>query len=161
MKRMLVFISFLIFSTSAFAIDYSMGDSLSTLMQKNPNVKFNETDASKQHTGETGRTQYEVVEGTIATTRTTFTFDSKGRLEIVIMNKHGAALNVYEPLVKKYTEMYGNPTESLPPTTDLRQNVITAKSQWEHPKGSVILLLVIYLDGDKLPWIFLCEEYKF
>jgi hypothetical protein len=120
MMRRFLIIGFLLTSTFAFCIDYSFGDSLETLKNKNPGVTFNDTGNYPGH-------QFKTIEGRyLTTTETTFTFDSKMRLFQIIMKRNGVALDVYEPLVEKCTETYGEPKELYPITTNLNRGFSSA-----------------------------------
>lgn len=139
-------------------VDYSGYDTLAKLKAKNPGITFSQI---KYPGDNKGRTQFKTVLGqSPITTEATFTFNSKGRLGNVIIKKKGAALNVYEPLVEKYTQIYGNPKSSTPFTTDLRQNASFATCSFEDDKKDTLLLLTIPLDGINVPSILLVENWK-
>lgn len=139
-------------------VDYSGYDTLAKLKAKNPDITFSQI---KYPGDNKGRTQFKTVLGQFPiTTEATFTFNSKGRLGNVIIKKKGAALNVYEPLVEKYTQIYGNPKSSTPFTTDLRQNASFATCSFENDKRDTLLLLVIPFDDNNVPSILLVENWK-
>jgi len=139
-------------------VDYSGYDTLTKLKAKNPDITFSQIKYPYENKG---RTQFKTVLGqSPITTEATFTFNSKGRLVNVIIKKKGAALDVYEPLVEKYTQIYGNPKSSTPFTTDLRQNASFATCSWENEERDTLLLLIIPLDGYSVPSIKLVENWK-
>jgi hypothetical protein len=136
-------------------IEYSYSDNLETIKIKNPNVKFTDV-------GDVPEFIYKSIEGQyLTTTETQLAFDQRGRLYNVVATRRGAALDVYIPLVEKYTGIYGSPKESTPLTTNLSRGISSATSFHENDRGSVILLLIIPLDGINIPYIMIIESYKY
>jgi hypothetical protein len=155
MKQFFILIGLLFLSSLAFGIEYSYGDTLDTLKAKNPELTFKSTGLYQGHQFETLEGQY------LTTTKTSLTFDGEWRLFSIVMTKNGAALDVYEPLVEKYSKMYGTPKESTPLTTNLGRGISSATCSWDNIKGGVTILLVIPLDGNSVPWIMVIESYKY
>lgn len=155
MKKLIFGIYFLLTSIIVFGLEYTYGDTLETIRRKNPGVTF--TDIGYEH-----GYQYKSIEGQyLTTTETQLTFDQRGRLFNVVMTRRGAALDVYNPLVEKYTRIYGRPRELSPLTTNLNRGISSATSSFENDRGSVVLLLIIPLDGVNIPYVMIIESYKY
>ena len=78
-------------------LTWKYGDTLDSLKRKNPNVRFNLSEADKvaRSRGELSgmRSQYEVIEDqNPTTTKTLFTFNERGLLESIIWEKEGGIL---------------------------------------------------------------------
>jgi hypothetical protein len=136
------------------SLDYSFGDSFSELQRKNSNVTFNSTGNYEGH-------QYKTIEGQyLVRTETTLTFDSNNRLFQVIIFNYGAALDVYNPLVENYRNIYGDPKESNPITTNLSRGFSSATCSFENRNGSVVLMVIIPLDGYNVPYVMCIETWN-
>jgi hypothetical protein len=147
----------LVLPTFVFGLEYSMGDSLTVVKQKNPGVIF--TDSMLN--GKPGF-QFKTIEGEyLTTTDTQLIFDVKGRLKFVAMTIHGAALDVYEPLVDKYTKQFGSPKSSTPLTTNLKNNVTGGVCYWQVDTVSINLIIMIDLSGRSVPWVMLIEDREY
>jgi len=142
-------------SVDNIGIKYSRGDNISTVKNKNPGVTFRDVEDLLGYQYKTTQGQY------LTTTETQLTFDWKGRLFSIVMTKKGAALDIYNPLVEKYTSLYGNPKEFSPLTTNLNRNISAATCSFENSDGSVVLLLIIPLDNVNIPYIMVIESYKY
>lgn len=134
---------------------YSDYDTLTKLKAKNPGIKFSQIKKSYDTKGRTG---FETVLGhSPITTEASFIFNSEGHLDFVQILKKGASLNIYDPLVKKYTQIYGEPKKSNPLTTNLSQNVSSAFCKWENGKRVTWIILVVPLSDNEIPFIRLFE----
>jgi len=144
-----------------FGINYSFSsnETLATLKAKNPDVIFNPDEVFNQQYEKEGgfKVKAEIGEYPVIT-KASFVF-KKGRLWFVQINKKGAALDVYEPLVEKYKKIYGKPKESTPLQPDSK-GTFAAMTSWDNDKILVILVVAIPQYGDELPFVLNIQSRK-
>ena len=137
-------------------VNFSHGDTFNIIKNKNPDIIFNLNNSLD------GLKEYKIIQGQyIATTTTTMIFDAKDRIVYVSMKKNAAALDIYEPLEKKYNAIYGSPKNNRPMSLSRDMQTYAASASWENTKGSAHLIMVIFIDETKVPWVMLIETFTY
>ena len=139
------------------SISWVRGDTIETLRTKNPNVKFNLTDSF----GNIHQFKVDEIENHIVKTSTTFTFDDRGRLSSVILNKQGTSIDVYESLIRKYRSIYGNPVENNELTVRQDLTGATANVRFRNNLGGVDIIFAVPMVNNNPPYIMIIETYKY
>lgn len=141
------------------SLSWARGDTIETLRTKNTNVRFQLTDLAAS-VGRNNQFEVNEIENHIVFTRSTFTFDDRGRLFNVLWNKQGAAEDIYQPLLRRYRAIYGNPVETNELATNRDLTGATANVKFENNLGSVHIILGVPFNGN-VPFVMLIESYKY
>ena len=139
------------------SISWVRGDTIESLRTKNPNVRFNLTSSL----GNVHQFEVNEVENPIISTKTIFTFDDRGRLSSVILNKQGTNIDVYESLIRRYRTIYGNPVENNELTVRPDLTGATANANFENNLGSVHIIFAVSMVNNNPPYIMIIESFKY